>query len=333
MNKTQKVIVSPGPHLKNAVSVTSAMKDVAIAALPVVLVAIYFFKAYTVFFIAVCLATAALAEIVFRKMMRKKPSLNDGSALLTGLLLALCFPATTAWWKGAIATFIAVGIAKELMGGLGWNRFNPALFGRVSMIIFAPWIAYINGAFSSLNVNLGAVDVMTHATPLALMKSGMELPSYGALFLGFPGGAISECSVLAVLIGGGYLLYKRHINWRVPVSILVTVAILSLLFGQNALNHLLTGGIMFGAFFMATDWVTSPVTNTGKYIFGVFIGILIILFRIVLAPTEGVAFSILIMNAFVPAIDKFAINYDQKGSIPLFVKATANKAPTIDSKG
>lgn len=326
MNKTQKVIVSPGPHLKSDVSVSSAMRDVMIALIPVVIVAIYYFKAYAVFFIAVCLATAAVTEIVFRKLMKKKTSLKDGSALLTGLMLALCFSATTSWWKGALATFIAVGIAKELMGGLGWNRFNPALFGRVAMIILAPWIAFINADFLHLDVNLGPVDVMTHATPLALLRRGLELPSYGTLFLGFPGGAMTESSVLAVLIGAAYLLYKKHINLRIPGSILLTVALLSFLLGKNALYHLLTGGLMFGSFFMATDWVTSPISNKGKYIFGVCIGIWIILFRIVLAPTEGVAFSILIMNAFVPAIDKLAIKLNQKGALAYaYIKANTNK--------
>lgn len=317
MNKIQKVIVSPGPHLKDTTTIASAMKDVAIALIPVVLVALYFFKFYAAFLIIVCLATAAITEVVFRRIMKKKPTLHDGSALLTGLLLSLCFSATTSWWKGAIATFIAVGIAKELMGGLGWNRFNPALFGRVSMIILAPWIAFINADFLHLNVNLGPVDVMTHATPLALLQRGMELPSYGKLFLGFPGGAMSEMSVLAVLIGAAYLLYKKHINWRIPASIITTVAVLAFLLGKNPLYHLLTGGLMLGAFFMATDWVTSPISNKGKYIFGICIGISIIMFRIVLAPTEGVAFSILIMNAFVPSIEKLVRSIDKKKGISI----------------
>lgn len=331
MIKTPKVIVSPGPHLKNDTSVASAMRDVLIALVPVVMVAVYYFKVYAVFFIAVCLATAALTEILFRKINKKQPSLKDGSALVTGLMLAVCFSATTSWWKGALATFIAVGIAKEMMGGLGWNRFNPALFGRVSMIILAPWIAFINADFLHLNVNLGPVDVMTHATPLSLLKRGMELPDYSTLFLGFPGGAMTETSVLAVLIGAAYLLYKGHINLRIPGSILCTVAVLSFLLGQNALYHLLTGGLMFGAFFMATDWVTSPISNKGKLIFGVCIGIWIILFRIVLAPTEGVAFSILIMNTFVPTIDKLARRLDQKGTIAAFIKTGTNK-PSIEGQ-
>lgn len=327
----QKVIVSPGPHLKNGTSIESAMKDVMIALIPVVLVSIYYFKFYAVFLITVCLATAALTEVLMRRLMKKKPTLNDGSALLTGLLLALCFSATTSWWKGALATFIAVGIAKELMGGLGWNRFNPALFGRVSMIILAPWIAFINADFLHLNVNLGSVDVMTHATPLALLQRGMTLPSYGTLFLGYPGGAMSESSVLAILLGAAYLLYKGHINWRIPASILTTVTVLSLLLGENALYHLLTGGLMLGAFFMATDWVTSPIPIKGKYIFGVCIGILIVVFRIVLAPTEGVAFSILIMNSFVPSIERLVVKLEKKAAIKAAANANMNK-PSLDNQ-
>jgi len=304
VSDTQKLVISPSPHLKGKETVSSAMRDVFIALIPIAAVAIYFYHLYAAFLIGVCLVTAVLTELLFKKLQKKKPALHDWSALLTGLFVALLFTATSPWWKAAIATFIAVGIAKELMGGLGWNRFNPALFGRVALIVLAPIFAFVDDWFTPLAVNLGSVDVVTQATPLAMLNAGMEMPPLGQLFLAFPGGALSEVSPLALLIGAAYLFYRKHITWHVPVSMLAAIAVLTLIAGQNPLYHLFTGGIMIGAFFMATDWVTSPFTDRGKLIFGACIGILVVIFRLGLSPTEGVAFSILIMNAFVPYIDK-----------------------------
>jgi len=304
VSDTQKLIISPSPHLKSKETVSSAMRDVFIALIPVAAVAVYFYHAYAIFLIGVCLVTAVLTELLFKKLSKKKPAIHDWSALLTGLFVAMLFPATTPWWKAAIATFIAVGIAKELMGGMGWNRFNPALFGRVALIILAPLFAFVDEWFAPLAVRLGAVDVVTQATPLAMLNAGMEMPALGQLFVAFPGGALSEVSPLALLIGAAYLFFRKHITWHIPVSMLAAVAILTLIAGQNPLYHLFTGGIMIGAFFMATDWVTSPFTDRGKLLFGACIGILVVIFRLGLSPTEGVAFSILIMNAFVPYIDK-----------------------------
>jgi len=305
VSDTKKLVFSASPHLKDKGTVSTAMRDVFIALLPVTAAAIYFFRLYAVFLIAVSLITAVLTELLFRRIMNKKPSLHDWSALLTGLFVALLFPATTPWWTVVIATFIAVGIAKELMGGLGWNLFNPALFGRVAIIILAPWLAYITGWFAPLAVNLGSVDALTQATPLAMLHMGAaEMPPLWQLFVAYPGGALSEVSPMLLLIGAAYLFYRGHINWRIPLSILGTVVILTAILGQNPVYHICTGGIMIGAFFMATDWVTSPFTDRGKLIFGIAIGVLIVVFRLALAPTEGVAFAILIMNAFVPLIDR-----------------------------
>ncbi len=325
VSDAQKLVVSSSPHIKDEGTVSKAMRDVFIALIPITLVAIYFWQFYAVFLIAVCLITAVLTELLFRKIMNKQPNIGNWSALLTGLFVALLFPATTAWWKPMIATFIAVGIARELMGGLGWNRFNPALFGRVSLIVLAPLFAFVDGWFAPLAVNFGSVDVMTQATPLAMLHMGVEMPALGQLFLAFPGGAMSEQSPLALLIGAAYLFFRGHINWRIPVSILVTVAVLTLIAGQNPLYHLFTGGMMIGAFFMATDWVSSPFTDKGKLIFGVGIGVLIVIFRLALPPTEGVAFSILIMNAFVPMIEKAT-------SRPQFGKIKAVAVPMADKK-
>jgi len=304
VSDTQKLVISPSPHLKAKDTVSGAMRDVFIALIPVAAVALYFYHVYAAFLIGVCLVTAVLTELLFKKLQKKKPALHDWSALLTGLFVALLFTATSPWWKAAIATFIAVGVAKELMGGLGWNRFNPALFGRVSLIILAPLFAYVDEWFAPLAPYLGSVDVATQATPLAMLNAGLEMPPLGQLFLAFPGGALSEVSPFALLLGAAYLFYRKHITWHIPVSILAVVAVLTLVAGQNPLYHLFTGGLMIGAFFMATDWVSSPTSDKGKLIFGACIGVLIVIFRVGLSPTEGVAFSILIMNAFVPLIDK-----------------------------
>ncbi len=302
-----KPVYTPPPHLKEEATVSNAMRDVMIALIPIVLVAVYFFGLPALFTIVVCLAAAALTELIFRKAMSKKPALNDYSALLTGLLVALLFPATTPWWEAALATFIAVGIVKELMGGLGWNRFNPALLGRVSVFLIPGLYAWINTQFAGLQPAFGSVDVVTQATPLAMMHQGMELPSYLQLFLANPGGAMGEVSPLALLLGGAFLVYKKHINWKLPAVIIGVVLLLSLVLmpvtGVDPLQYILTGGLFLGAIFMATDWVTSPITAKGKIIFGICIGVLIVVFRGI-GPVEGVAFAILIMNAFVPLIER-----------------------------
>jgi Na+-translocating ferredoxin:NAD+ oxidoreductase subunit D len=322
-----KLVFSASPHLKDKGTVSTAMRDVFIALLPITAAAIYFFRWYAVFTIAVALTTAVLTELLFRKLMNRKPSLSDWSALVTGLFVALLFAATASWWTVVIATFLAVGVAKELMGGLGWNLFNPALFGRVAVILLAPVLAYVNGWLAPASVNLGPVDSITQATPLAMlhMMDPTALPSIGRLFTGFPAGAMSEVSPLLILIGAGYLFYRGHISWRIPAAILGTVVVLTAILGQNPVYHLVTGGIMIGAFFMATDWVTSPFTDRGKLIFGIGIGVLIVIFRLGLPPTEGVAFSILIMNAFVPLIER-------KTARPQFGHIKAVAVPMAETK-
>ena len=300
------------------------MRDVFIALMPVTLVSIYFFRFYAVLTIVVCLVTAVLTELLFKKLMHKQPQLHDWSALLTGLFVALLFQATTPWYKAALATFIAVGIAKELAGGLGWNRFNPALFGRVALVILAPLYAYVNQWFQPLHINLGMLDTITQATPLAMLRAGLPMPSIGQLFFAFPAGALSEVSPFALLLGAAYLFYKKHIGWRIPVSIIGTVIVLTLITGENPVYHLVTGGLMIGAFFMATDWVSSPFTDKGKIIFGVAIGVLVVLFRVGFLITEGVAFAILIMNAFVPMIER-ATTRPQFGKIKAVAVSMAEK--------
>jgi electron transport complex protein RnfD len=305
MSQTGKLPVSAAPYLKEDVFIQTAMRDVMIALLPVTLVAVYFYRAYAVMLVVVCMATAALTEVVFRMIRGKKATLHDGSALLTGLFVALLYQATASPVSAILATILAVGVAKELSGGLGMNRFNPALFGRVCMIFLAPLLAGL--AFGS--PNLGTIDIVSQASPLAMLGGGMQMPGYLRMFLAYPGGALSESSPLALLAGGGYLFMKGHIRLRVPLAIFATVFVMALVTGQDPIYHLLSGGLMLGAIFMATDWVSAPITVSGRMIFAVGIGFLVMLFRVFLPTTEGVAFSILIMNAFVPIIDKATRHY------------------------
>lgn len=306
-----RLTVSTSPHLHSRDTVPMAMKDVLIALLPVTVISIYMYRFYAVFLIAVCMLSAVMFELLFRKVMKKEATLYDCSALVTGLLLALCLRPGTAWWVAVLATFFAVGIAKELMGGLGWNRFNPALFGLVAITLLAPLYVGINPSFALVRPYFGSLDVITQATPLALMKQGaFGQLSLSQMLIASPGGALGETSALALIIGGLYLLYKKHIGWHIPVSIIGTVLVVSAIWNPAGiaagipLFHVLAGGVLIGAFFMATDWVTSPITTKGQVIFGIAIGVLVMIFRNGLASTEGVAFSILIMNAFVPMIDR-----------------------------
>ena len=309
MSKGLSLSVTSSPHLRSKEVVRNAMLDVIIALIPISAVAVYFFGVNAIFTIAVCMVSAQLTDWAFKAMLGRKSAGFDGSALLTGLLIALCFTVNTSWWTLIIASFIGVGIAKELMGGIGWNRFNPALMGRVSAVILAPlFLNAVNTAFAPLGFNLAPIDTVTQATPLALIKMGAAMPPLGQMFLAFPGGGLAEVSPLALLIGGAFLLIRGHIKWHIPVSIFATVFVLSLIFGGGpvaAFYQLFAGGLMLGAIFMASDWVTSPVTPKGMLIFGVAIGVLISVFRLFLSPVEGTAFSILIMNAFVPMIDRF----------------------------
>ncbi len=306
----RKLLVADSPHLTSGETVPRAMLDVIVALLPVTAVAIGFYRLNAVFVVAVCVATALLADCVASKVKGRRSTVRDYSALLTGLIVGLCFSPLTGWWIAAFATFVAVVVGKEWMGGLGWNRFNPAALGRVSVVLLGPLTVWLNQQFGALSVSFSmsttVMDAVSGATPLAALKQGTLDLSYGQLLLGNPGGALAETSALAILVGGAYLIYRRHITWHIPAATIGTVLVLTALVGQEPIQHVFTGGLLLGAFFMATDWVTSPITDRGRIIFGIAIGVMVVVFRVFLAPTEGVAFSILIMNAFVPLIDRLS---------------------------
>ncbi len=303
LNKLQ---TATSPHLKSGETISLSMRDVLIALSPVVIAAIVAFTYNALFVMAICLATAAGSEWLVRTIRKKKVTLQDGSALLTGLFVALLLPPTISWVHAIIATFVAVGIAKELMGGLGKNIFNPALFGFAFVLLasglLVPWTAHLGQLPASF-------QGVSAATPLALLKSGTTSlgPSYLGLFFGYHGGAIAEVGAFWVLLGGAYLIYKQVIKTVIPVTILVTVAAVSAMVGKDPLYAILAGGVFLGAFFMATDWVTSPMTTWGQIAFGIIIGVSIVMIRTYGGPSGAVAYSILIGNAFVPLLDKLLI--------------------------
>ena len=298
------LVVSSAPHVHSPDSVPNAMRDVLIALVPALFVGLYFFRLPALAVIVVCVASAYAAEIVCLKVMKKQQT-GETSAIITGLLLAFCLPPHLPVWMAALGSIFAIVIAKHLFGGLGQNIFNPALIGRAFLLASFPV------AMTSWSRPL---DGVTTATPLGVMKeaTGQALPSLGELFLGGVSGSIGETSALAILLGGLYLLYRGHIDWRIPGSFLGTVFILTsiagVINGQGLwypFFHLFAGGLMLGAFFMATDWVTTPVTKLGRVIFGIGCGALVVLIRLKGGYPEGVAYSILLMNLVTPLIDRY----------------------------
>jgi electron transport complex protein RnfD len=300
------LVVTPPPHLRTKENIPLSMRDVLIALAPAVVAALVVYKWNALFTMVVCIASAMLSEVIVRKLRKKKVTLGDYSAAVTGLLLAMVLPAKIHWVAAVIAAFVAVGIVKELMGGLGKNIFNPALFGFITIWVASGLIASWGG---KLGILPGTFDGATGATPLAYLKhasfTSAPHPSYLSLLFGHKGGgAMVEVGAFWVLLGAAYLLYKGVIRWAIPTTILLTVLILSYIVGKDGVYAILAGGVMLGAFFMATDWVTSPMTLFGQVVFGLIIGISIVLIRTYGAPPEGVAFSILIGNAFVPLLDR-----------------------------
>jgi electron transport complex protein RnfD len=297
------LVVTPPPHLRSKEQTAIAMRDVLIALTPVTIAALVAFTYNALFNIVVCVGSCMFFEWATRKIRKRKVTLTDGSAAVTGLLLALLFPPRIQWLNMIIAAFVAIVIVKELMGGLGRNFFNPALFGFVFVLTCSGFLASWTGNLGFLK---GGFDGATAATPLVYIKRGLEGsgPSYLALLFANYGGAISEVGAFWILLGGAYLIYRKVINWVIPATILVTVFVLAYIIGSDGLYNILAGGLMLGAFFMATDWVTSPMTTTGQIIYGLIIGVCVVLIRVYGGTAGAVAYSILIGNAFVPLLDK-----------------------------
>lgn len=306
--------VSSSPHVRDNSSTKSIMRDVVIALLPATIVGVYNFRISALLVILTTCVTCVLAEYLWQKLMKQPITTNDFSALLTGLLLALNLPSTIPLWMCVIGGVFAIIIAKQLFGGLGQNFMNPALAGRCFLMLS------FSSAMTSFTVKEGsnllygiAVDAQSSATPLMQVKEGM-LPSLKEMFLGTTTGTIGETSVVAILIGAIYLLVRKVIDWKIPVVYILTFAVFDLVY-QSVVGgapyplvyELCGGGLMLGAFFMATDYVTSPITPKGKIIFAILLGLLTGLFRFCGESAEGVSFAIIIGNLCVPLIEKFTV--------------------------
>ncbi|MGF1637277.1 MAG: RnfABCDGE type electron transport complex subunit D [Cyclobacteriaceae bacterium] len=320
---TQMLTVSPSPHIHQAdQSVHKLMYGVLIALVPAFLVSLLVFGLGALKVTLAGVFFCMLFEYLICKfMLKREPSLLDGSAIITGVLLAFNLPSSLPIWAIAIGSLVAIGIGKMAFGGLGNNPFNPALVGRVFLLISFP-IPMTNWPIP-LSSQWLLTDAATGATPLALIKEGVDagvpvsellsqVPSYLQFFIGAQGGCIGEVSGLALLIGFLYMLYKKIITWHTPLTMIATVFVLtSILWLINPetyidpVFHVITGGLLLGAFFMATDYVTSPMTHRGMIIYGIGIGLLTVIIRVWGAYPEGISFAILIMNGFVPLINKY----------------------------
>lgn len=310
----EKLLVSPSPHLHTKTSTKSLMRDVVIALLPAVVVSVLFYGWSELLVIGVSVASCVLLEYLITKYLLKKPcSIGDLSAVVTGILLALNLPATTPWWVVFIGAVVAIGVAKMTFGGLGQNLFNPAIVGRVFLLISFP--TYMTD-WTKPEGFIGNFDAYTGATPLGIVKEGgvaaIEGLDYMDMLFMNIGGSAGELSAIALLAGFVYLLARRVIRPYITVSIWVTVAVFSGIFWlinpaeyTDPVFNLLTGGVLLGSIFMATDYVTSPMINLGGVIFGVGIGVITMLIRYFGAYPEGVSFAILIMNSVVPLINKW----------------------------
>ena len=308
-----QLTISGSPHVHGELSVKKIMYLVILALMPAFAVSIYYFGFNAIRVTLISVATCVLTEFIIQKfMMKGECTIGDGSAILTGILLAFNVPSNIPWWMVVVGGIVAIGIAKMSFGGLGKNPFNPALVGRVFMLISFP-VAMTTWPVP--DQNFWSVDVITGPTTLGLLKEGgvnaVSNINYWDMLIGNTGGSFGEMCALALIIGGLFLIIMKIIDWQTPVIIIATVALVSGICWiidpstyVNPLYHILSGGLMLGAFFMATDMVTSPMTIGGKCIFALGIGLITIIIRLWGQYPEGMSFAILIMNAVVPLINK-----------------------------
>lgn len=291
-----KLIVTAAPHITSPDSTQKIMQRVCIAMVPTLIASVIIFGIQALILTAVTVAACVLFEYGYCKLMGREIPVDDFSAVVTGMLLAFNLPATLPWWMGVVGAFIAIVIVKQLFGGLGYNFANPAIVGRIALAMgFASKMA-------SYPKPASAVDAFASATPLAAQAGG-GVQTYLTLLMGNHGGVLGETCALTILVGGIYLIATKVISPVIPVTYLGTVAVLSLVAGRDPIYQLLSGGLMLGAFFMATDYVTSPTTNKGKLVFGLGLGIVTCVIRFLGTMNEGVSFAILLMNLLVPYID------------------------------
>jgi Na+-translocating ferredoxin:NAD+ oxidoreductase subunit D len=299
-----KMIASSSPHIRSTDTTTSVMLDVLIALIPALIASMYYFGFKAMLVVALSVGSAVGTEAAIQKLTKKRVTINDLSAVVTGLLLAFNLPVSVPWWIPVIGSAVAIAIGKQVFGGLGNNFINPALAGRAFLVASWPvemtfWTA--PGALT---------DTIAAATPLAMLKtSSPALSPLSDVFLGRVPGCLGETSAILLLLGGAYLIYKKVISWRIPGTYIATVAVIALITNgfdfTGMAYHVFGGGLMIGAIFMATDYSSSPVTPKGKIIFGIGAGVLTMLIRLYSSSAEGVSYSILFMNVATPLIEKY----------------------------
>lgn len=304
------LMVAPSPHIKDSLTTKQIMIHVVIALVPAVIAATYYFGIRALMMTVICVAGCVVFEHLFAMLTKRPTTIGDFSAVVTGVILACNLPAALPFWMALVGCFLAIVVIKGLFGGIGCNFANPAATARIFMLIsfatpMTTWIAP------------RGVDATATATPLALLANGGEalatatpaqtLPSLMQMFLGQRGGSLGETCALALIIGGVYLIAKGIIDWKTPVAVIGSVFVFALLFGQDPFYAILSGGVMIGAFFMATDYSTSPVTDKGKVIFAVGIGFITMVIRCFCSYPEGISFAILLMNIITPHIDNLTI--------------------------
>jgi electron transport complex protein RnfD len=289
---------SVSPHIRAYDDAQRIMWWVVFSLLFPVAAATYFFGFKALLLVVFTMVVAVLAEAAFQRIVGKPITIRDGSAAVTGILLALVLPPTLPLWMAGIGAIAAVVLVKGLFGGLGFNIFNPALAARA--ILLASWPVAMTTWVAPF-----ALDSVTTASPLFLAKMHQAVPDYLSLFMGSRAGSLGETSVPAILIGAGILYWKKIIDWPAPTAFIGSVALLTAILGQDPVFHVLSGGLLLGAFFMATDYVTAPVTTKGRFIFGLGCGVMTVLIRLYGGFPEGVNYSILIMNMLTPVIDTY----------------------------
>ena len=301
----QKLQITVSPHIRSSITTGGIMLDVVIALLPALAAAVWLFGARALYITAICVLACVLSELIFQLITKRTPSIGDLSAVVTGTLLAFNLPVSIPEWQAIVGSVVAIVIVKQLFGGIGCNFANPAITARIVLLLsFSQSMTYW-----TTPTGFSGGDLVSSATPLALAAQGTEkLPPLFDLAIGKHAGCMGETCALALLIGGVYLLIRRVITWHTPVAFIGTVFLISFFAGdfslETALYQILSGGLMLGAFFMATDYATSPPTGWGKLLFGIGCGVITVAIRLWGTYPEGVSFAILIMNILTPYITK-----------------------------
>ncbi len=287
-----KFLLSPSPHVRSSVTSSKIMLDVIIALLPTLVASAVIFGYRALLVTAVCVVTCVVSEWGFEKICRREVTIWDFSAVVTGILLAFNLPATIPLWQAAFGSIVAIIAVKQLFGGIGCNFANPAIVGRIVLLL----------SFSTAMSSFSTADAVSSATPLALVGTE-EFPPLLDMFLGKCAGSLGETCTLTLLIGGIYLIVRKVISWHTPTVFIATVFLFALVLGENPVHHVLSGGLVLGAFFMATDYSTTPNTTWGKIIFGIGCGLITVVIRVFGSYPEGVSFAILLMNILTPYIN------------------------------